>query len=190
MTLRTALNYAEKIEAWLLPVCHRTAIAGSIRRRRPECADVDLVVIPKRDDELNMFGEVMIARSAVWTFLDRYIAESDGRASWIAGRENLDGRNYLVQLPKCQLDIFIATPDTWGTMLMCRTGSKEHNIWLASKVKRMGGHWNPYQHLILSGGLPVDVRTEESIYHAVGIDFIPPGRREDEYLPKNAGLLP
>lgn len=178
MNLKTALQYAEKIESWLLPVCERTAIAGSIRRRRPECNDVDLVVISNRDDMVDMFGAVLVARTAVWSFLDRYIAESDGRASWIAGRENPDGRNYLVQLPKCQLDVFLATPETWGTMLMCRTGSKEHNIWLAHRVKRMGGHWNPYGYLTLDRGYPVDVRSEEAIYHAVGVDFIPPAKRE------------
>jgi DNA polymerase/3'-5' exonuclease PolX len=177
MHLTTAIHYADHIKSWLTPYCERIAIAGSVRRRRPHCNDIDIVVIPYAIEDRDMFGTVTSRKSAVWDFLDRYIMDSGGRASWIAGRENPDGRNYLVQLPKCQLDIFQATPDTWGTILLCRTGSKEHNIWLADKVKRAGGHWNPYHYLRL-GGHPVDVRTEESIYQAIGVEFIPPAQRE------------
>jgi len=177
MNFPTALKYAEQIEAWLLPYCERVAIAGSVRRRRPVCNDIDLVIIPRFIEDRDMFGTVTSRKSAVWDFLDRYIMDSGGRASWITGRENPDGRNYLIQLPKCQLDIFQATPDTWGTLLLCRTGSKEHNIWLAQRAKTLGGHWNPYRYLML-GGHPVDVRSEEPIYHALGVNFIPPAKRE------------
>lgn len=183
MELITAQRYAERITTWLLPYCERLQVAGSIRRERTVCNDVDLVVIPKVDVKRDLLGVAVQRRNLLWVFLERYVAESKGQATWLAGGAKEDGQNYLLQLPKCQLDIFCTTPEAWGTMLLCRTGSKEHNIWLADLVKRRGGHWNPYRYLTLDNR-PQDVRTEESIYAACGIDFIQPDRRDAEFLPR------
>jgi len=181
MNLITAQRYAEKILTWLMPHCERIQVAGSVRRARPECADIDLVVIPRLDVTRDMFGTVLTTRNVTWCFLCNYIAQSNGTAKWLAGQENEHGKNWLLQLPKCQCDIFTATPDTWGTVLLCRTGSKEHNIWLASRVKASGGHWHPAEYLRL-GGKTHDVRTEESIYAACGLPYIEPADRELPYL--------
>lgn len=43
----TALVIAEKIKAQLAPHCDRIEIAGSIRRKKPEVKDIEIVVIPK-----------------------------------------------------------------------------------------------------------------------------------------------
>ena len=47
MPLVTARVLAERIVDELRPFCERIEIAGSIRRRRPLCGDVDLVALPK-----------------------------------------------------------------------------------------------------------------------------------------------
>src|ERR1051326_2039897 len=50
MKLEEIEHHANVLVVALKPYCDRISIAGSIRRRRPECADIDLVVIPKLDD--------------------------------------------------------------------------------------------------------------------------------------------
>jgi DNA polymerase/3'-5' exonuclease PolX len=182
VNLITAERYAEKLTTWLLPFCDRIQVAGSIRRGCQECGDVDLVVIPKFNLVRDMFGVIESRRNQLHKHLAGYVADPENGAKWLAGEQNPDGRNYLVQLKKCQLDIFCATHETWGTLLLCRTGSKEHNIWLADLVKRRGGHWNPYTYLRI-GDTQHDVSTEESIYRAVGLDYITPRKREAGSLP-------
>ena len=183
MPLVTAERYANAIMEWLLPFCERITTVGSIRRRRPMCGDVDLVLIPRFEIQRDLLGATIGRVNLVWKELVRYVARSDGTAHWLAGEDRIDGRNYVLQLPKCQLDIFCARPKTWGTLVVCRTGSKEHNIWLASRAKSMGGHWDPYLGVLLHGQWQ-PVSTEEEVYRAVGLELIPPEKRELEYLRK------
>jgi DNA polymerase/3'-5' exonuclease PolX len=176
MKLSRATAYADKLVKWLDPYCERIAVAGSIRRERPNCNDVDLVVLCKIDYKLDLLGAIQSTHKPLHAFLTGYVADQDGRAQWLAGQDKPDGRNFLIQLPKCQLDIFCATIHTWGSLLLCRTGSKEHNIWLCSRAIRFGTHWNPYQGLA-SGG-EVIAHSEEAIYAALKLPWIAPRDRE------------
>lgn len=172
MPLRVARARAEKIVDWLRPFCERIEIAGSIRRKRPLCNDVDLVVIPKLEVERDLLGIETGKKILIQAFLQGYVSESGGRAEWLAEGD----RNLLLKLPKCQLDIWCAKEETWGTLLLCRTGSKEHNIWLAQRAGKLGKHWQPYRGMFGPGR--VASRTEEDVYMAVGLPFIPPEERE------------
>lgn len=50
MKLDKALEIAERIKELLAPYSERIEIAGSIRRKKPEVKDVELVAIPKPYD--------------------------------------------------------------------------------------------------------------------------------------------
>lgn len=184
MKLAQAQLYARKFVDWLSPVCERIEIAGSIRRERLIVNDVDLVVIPKRPVMKDLMGERIGSRNLLHEFLAHYIDHSavmvGTRPAWLAGKDNPDGRNFLIQTPKCQLDIFCATPDTWGTMLLCRTGSKEHNIWLATRAKDLHMHWNPYEGLSGHHGA-----SETEIYRALGLPWISPLDRERHFVSRS-----
>jgi len=77
-----------------------------------------------------------------------------------------------------QIDIYFASPATWATLLLIRTGSAENNIRLATLAKKKG--W----HLAASGDGLFDENdqriagdTEISIYKALGLPFQPPEKR-------------
>jgi DNA polymerase/3'-5' exonuclease PolX len=74
---------------------------------------------------------------------------------------------------------------TFATRMLCRTGSKEHNIWLAQRAQDRGGHWNPYEGLKLHGKL-VKAEIEEDIYRALGVPWIEPKNREIDWITRNA----
>ena len=190
MDLTTATKYATQIVAWLAPFCDRIQIAGSVRRQRPVCNDIDLVVIPKFGPApTDLFGNMNgLPPNTLHNALVNYVKDYnsalrplrpsvESAPRWQAGEHNPDGTNFILQLPKCQLDIYIATHENWGSKLLQRTGSKEHNVWLATRARDLGLRWE------LDAGLtgptcPTIGDTEENIYAALGVTFIPPADRE------------
>ena len=190
MNLATAQHYADKLLAWIQPYVDRADLAGSIRRQRAVCNDVDIVCIPQIKEERDLFGAVVARTNRLHQFLGEYVEDSDGRATFQSGGDT-PGKCVIIQLPKCQLDLWFATQDTFATRMLCRTGSKEHNIWLASRAKARGWKWNPYEGLIM-GGLWINddyvggdmhrLYTEEGIYAALGLPFIEPQHREIDVL--------
>ena len=186
MKLREAYLLADRIKGELAPMCERIEIAGSIRRARPEVNDIDLVLLPKP-------GMHAAIRERC---LRRCDLVTDG------------AQNLIVRLPTnggpasgFQVDLFFArgreqdllgsTPGNWGSILLCRTGSKEHNIWLCQRAESMGLKWQTYKGLMgpvkLEDGtngthgsneVVIASETEEEIFTALGLQMIPPVMRE------------
>ena len=169
--LPKAQAIAEKIAAALTPYCTRLEIAGSIRRRRPFCGDIDLVAEPRHGQK-----QALLTRCTQ-------------HATLLQGQDI----NFIYRLKDgTQLDLFLATPPeqdmferkpgNWGTLFLCRTGSKQHNIYIVETAKRNGMRWNPYHGLYRAKCLGpthwIAGETEESIFTALGLDFIPPEKRE------------
>jgi len=77
-----------------------------------------------------------------------------------------------------EIDLYFATPSTWSTLLLIRTGSKENNIRLATQAKRRGWRLNASgEGLFNDTGERVAGDTEKSIYQALGIPYQPPRDR-------------
>lgn len=183
MRLAQAERYALHIVDWLRPYCTRIEIAGSIRRRRTECNDVDIVCIPKLVPTEDLAGATGQVRNLVREELIRYV-----KATPLAGWRNetepkWDASNLLVQLPKCELDLWCANEMNFATRFMCRTGSREHNIWLAERAKRWGfERWDSYRGLVTKRGLLKVAATEAELYRALDLEFIAPENREFSFL--------
>lgn len=201
MTLSTATNYAEKLVLWLANTCTRIEIAGSVRRGFPVCNDIDLVVIPVLFQEKDMLGHLVSERNLAHGFLAQYISEQTGKwaakVGFIQGEKlTSESKQIMVQLPKCQLDIFLASKENFASRFLCRTGSREHNIWLCERADKFGYHWNPSEglirvkpegdgcgHLAIPRLIPTD--SEEAIYKHLQLPFIEPKDRELAYLQRN-----
>lgn len=170
MNLAFARKCADRLVARLQPACERIEIAGSIRRRRPQCGDIDLVIVPKLKPVHDLFGNVVANTNLAVLEIKKVFTE-------LKGLLVKDGDNYMViESSGIQVDIWFGTAETFGTLWMCRTGSKAHNIWLATGAAKRGGHWNPHQGLRVAG--KTWSRTEEEIYAAIGVPFLPPEARD------------
>lgn len=186
-----ARRYADKIVEWLAPYCERLEVAGSIRRQRPFCADIDIVCIPKITEQKDMLGQVIGRENFCLSFLQNYISASASlsasstRPRFISGGEK-EGKQVILQLPKCQLDLWFADAETFGTRLLCRTGSKEHNVWLCQRAQTRGLHWDTYNGLTnVDLAEPVPASTEPELYTALGLGYIAPKDRERDWLAQN-----
>lgn len=164
MKLAAAQLLAEKIVAELSPYCEQIEIAGSIRRRRPEVNDIDLVVLPR--DLVGLKGRC----------LQRATCLVHGAQNFSVALANGVKVDLWLAQPDSH-DLFDQFPGNWGTLLLCRTGSKEHNIHIAKTALAQGLAWDPYRGL-KCGSRIVACRTEEDIFTALKMPFIKPEDRE------------
>jgi len=76
------------------------------------------------------------------------------------------------------VDLYFATAETWATLLLIRTGSKENNIRLATLAKRRGWHLAANgDGLFDEKGRRVAGDSEESIYKALVLPYQEPWER-------------
>jgi DNA polymerase (family 10) len=166
LTLTQADKLAAKVTAELKPFCDRIEIAGSVRRRRPSVNDIDIVVLP-RPDQVNALRERVLRHTE---------PISDGPQvilTRLANGMQLD--LWIAQQP--HKDLFSQTPTNFGVLLLSRTGSKEHNIWLCQRAESLGRRLNPH-HGVFEGSKLLASATEEEVFEALDLDFIAPEKRE------------
>ena len=154
MDLEKAKAIATEVITKLAPYCQRIEVAGSVRRRKPFPADIDFVLIPS--DLWNLSQQVR------------------GLGSVIMSGDKLKRINHN----GVQVDLYYAMPETWATLLLIRTGSKENNIRLATLAKKRGWHLAASgDGLFNENGQRVAGDSEQSIYKALGLPWQEPWER-------------
>jgi DNA polymerase (family 10) len=78
-----------------------------------------------------------------------------------------------------QIDLRVVEPDAWGAALVYFTGSKEHNVRIRERAVRRGLLLNEYGLFRRDTEERVASRTEEEVYAALGMQWVPPPMRED-----------
>lgn len=171
MTLTRARALAEVISDVLSPLCERIQVAGSVRRSRPVVNDLDFVVL-LRPGQRAAFEQRATQSAAV--------VKSGEDILIVRLKDGTQVDFYFARPPGA--DLLAPVPGNWGTVLLCRTGSKEHNIYLAQQAQRAGFRWETMIGITLavdfSGRSVIASETEEDIFRALGMDFIPPEKRE------------
>ncbi len=156
MDLQQAQKIGDEVLKRLSPYCKpmRIEVVGSIRRRRPLPRDIDIVLIP----------------SDPWNLTHEIAGLGPAQAS--------GDKVKRVSYNGVQVDLYFATEETWATLLLIRTGSKQNNIRLAWLAKQK--EWR----LAASGdglfnekGERIAGDTEESIYEALGLRYQEPWER-------------
>src|SRR6516165_10068618 len=119
--------------------------------------------------------EALLGRSLV----DRVLGQGDAKTSVVTRRGT-------------QVDLRVVAPAQLGAALLYFTGSKGHNIKLRQRALSRGWTLNEYALAEIDGGRVVASETEEQIYAALGLPFIPPVLREDagEIEAAERGALP
>ena len=155
-----AMPVAERIVAALmeLDIVKSAHACGSLRRLSETIGDVDVLVESDRAaDVMSAFVEL--------PFVEDVIGHGDKKTS-VRTREGL------------QVDVRVVRTDELGAALLYFTGSKAHNIELRQRAIERGWTLNEYALSIEATGDVVASRTEEEIYDALGLEWIPPPMRE------------
>ncbi|HMQ33644.1 MAG TPA: PHP domain-containing protein, partial [Chloroflexaceae bacterium] len=172
--LGQALATAEELIAQL----HRAApgladatYTGSLRRARPTIGDIDLLAA----------AEDTAAVTAAFAGLPM-AAELIGAGEVKASVRLQNGM---------RADLLVVAPRRWGSALQHFTGSKEHNIHFRRIAQERGLTFSE-QGFAREDGALIECATEEEVYAALGMAWIPPELREDagEIEAAAAGPLP
>ncbi len=155
-----AAPQARELERHLrdIPGVEQVVIAGSFRRGRDTVGDLDVLVTAASADL------VMARFTGLPAVLD-VTARGTTRASVLL-RSGL------------QVDLRLVPPESFGAALHYFTGSKAHNVRVRRLGQQHGLKVNEYG--VFRGGERVAGDTEESVFSAVGLPFIPPELREDQ----------
>jgi DNA polymerase (family 10) len=161
MPLGRALPLAHELVRILekLPGVQQISLAGSLRRMRETVKDLDLLVTSTKP------ATVM----AVFTSLPQVaevLLQGETKAT-IRHREGI------------QVDLRVVEPDSFGAALQYFTGSKAHNIRVRELAVRKGLKVSEYGVFNEATGTRIAGTTEEDVYNAIGLPYIPPELRED-----------
>jgi DNA polymerase (family 10) len=162
--LAKARRYAEQIATALQPFCTRLEIAGSIRRERPYCGDVDIVAEPR--DEAALRARIVDGKEVI---------QNGPQNIHVRLTNGLEVQVFLAH-PESK-DMFDTKPSNWGSLLLLRTGSKEHNIFLTKTARANCAKWEVYNGIIRDGKV-IASATEQEIFDALHLKFVPPQKRE------------
>ncbi len=157
--LGVALPVAREVIAYLR---ERTdaqdlAAAGSVRRQEPTVGDVDIVCT-------SADAEAVVKAFTAWERAEAVLAEGPTKASiWLPGG--------------LQIDLRVLPAHLYGNLLQHFTGSREHNIQFRELAVRKNLRVSENGIVDLNDGRTIVCRTEQEVYAALGMAYIPPEMR-------------
>jgi DNA polymerase (family 10) len=161
-----AQEAAERIAAYLLAFAgvERVTPAGSLRRGRETAGDLDLLVTGPAC--LPGHTAAAVEHVAAYPGIHDIIAKGENKVSFHLA----DG---------LQVDVRLLPAAAYGAALQYFTGSKAHNVALRQRALKMGYTLSEWALARLDDESVVAAATEEEIYAALGMDWIPPELREN-----------
>ena len=153
------------------PGLERMEVAGSFRRRKETCGDVDILAQATGD------GTAVVTHFTEFPSAVRVDAAGGTKGNII--------------LPSgLSVDLRVIPEESWGAAMHYFTGSKEHNVRVRTEAVKRNLRLNEWGVFRIPEGVdPESVgktdgeriggRTEEEVFASVGLPWIPPELRED-----------
>jgi DNA polymerase (family X) len=165
--LDAAEAQADKISEHLrhYPGVEKATPAGSLRRGRETVGDLDILVT----------GPACCDDAERQKLID-HIIKLPGLMEILACGENKVSFRLRGGM---QVDVRFLPPDSFGAAMQYFTGSKGHNVALRQRALKMGYTLNEYSLARLDNQQVVASKSEDEIYSALKLDYIPPELREN-----------
>jgi DNA polymerase (family X) len=146
----------DTIESW--PHVRQLELVGSLRRMQETIGDLDMLAITDN-------AEDTLRRFTMLPQVNSVHSHGSNRA--------------LVRLKMgMDSDLWTVDKESYGAALIAWTGSKEHNIQLRTRAKKKGYLLDDYG--LFKGEKMIAGRSEEEVYAALGLAYIPPEIRTGE----------
>jgi DNA polymerase/3'-5' exonuclease PolX len=174
--LRVAKQLCDALKEWN----ERLIVAGSLRRRKAEVGDMEILYIPyyrvvpdglfdtRRVNMADFVLEKLLKAGVI-----RKRLNSIGSESW--GNKNKLAIHVASGIP---VDFFESRTASWFNYLVCRTGGAENNRQIAVAANRKGWKWNPYGAGFTDDkGQLIEVKSERDVFDFVGLPYREPWDR-------------
>jgi DNA polymerase (family 10) len=161
-----AREQADRISALIraFPGIDEITPAGSLRRGRETVGDLDLLVTgPACEPDV---VAAAVEHVATLPLIEKLLARGQNKVSFTVGN------NF-------QVDVRLLPRASYGAALQYFTGSKYHNVALRQRAIKRGLTLSEYALLRLEDNTIVAAASEEDIYRALDLAFIPPELREN-----------
>jgi DNA polymerase (family 10) len=144
---------------------------GSLRRGCETCGDLDILAAGAAPSLMDAFTS--------YRLVERILGRGETKSS-------------VVLAGGFQADLRLVPRESLGAAQQYFTGSKAHNIALRDRAIQRGLKLNEYGLFRVDGDAKVAGETEEGIYEALGLAFVPPELRENrgEIAAAEARTLP
>jgi len=147
------LNLSKKLSDELKKQSTRLDVVGSIRRKEKNINDIDIVLIPKD-------------REKIISVLEKYGSRIEGGDKKL--KYNIKG---------VSTEVYFATPNDYGAMLLTYTGPSGSNIGLRTKAKNQGYLLSQYGLFDRNTGKLLASKTEEDILKVLKHPYKKPEER-------------
>ena len=146
------IKIARSIYNGLKSLTYRQEIVGSIRRKKPNPVDVDIVVMPRGKkkviDYLGKKGKCILS----------------------------GGKRAAFNVKGVKVEVYFATSKSWGAHLIAYTGPSGYSIGLRMRARKRGYLLNQYG-LFDQNKRYIAGPTERSVYKALGKEYKAPELR-------------
>lgn len=186
MDLESAEKGAEIIRRQLMPATRQSLVCGSIRRRKPQPKDVEIVCEPEMVDAGQRDLFAMSPRiPAVDGLIDGWLRDGTARPRLDRNGRQAIGSRYKrlevdVGFPTfIPLDLFIvAPPAQWGLQVVIRTGSDLFARAMLARWKLVsGGGYSEDGCLHFADHSPYPTLEEADVFRACQVSWIFPSNR-------------
>jgi DNA polymerase/3'-5' exonuclease PolX len=152
LDLKEAETLAHRIKTAVETYCERIEVAGSIRRQKTKVHDIDFVVVTRNDAEWQKISE---------------------KLKHLKAKPYCSGNSLIKAFLPCpsgffQVDFYRAKLSTFGIHLLIRTGSADHNMWLAGYAISKGTRLK-YSEGLIKEGTPIAGENEQGVFAALGL---------------------
>ena len=161
-----AREFAERISKLILafPGIETVTPAGSLRRGRETVGDLDLLATgPACEPDV---VAAAVQHVATLPLIDNLLARGQNKVTFTL-RNNL------------QVDVRLLPRVSYGAAMQYFTGSKHHNVALRQRAIKRGLTLSEYALVRLEDNKIIASETEEAIYNALDLAYIPPELREN-----------
>jgi len=179
MELARAEGVAAEVVEALRPGCERIEVAGSVRRRKAEVKDLEVVYIARM---VEVRVDLFTTRPGPATemVISRLVAEGFWRFDEDVRRNGWKYKRMVHRASGLVVELFRAVEENWGLQLALRTGPAEFNHVLVSHTWEggvMSGGMEMRGGFLWKLGIRLASREEEEFFEQLGVPWWEPGER-------------
>lgn len=186
--LAQAARVADQFVTLIAPACHQIVVAGSVRRKRPDVGDIEIVAQPKIETRMvGLFAdqpvvEDRLAAQLEYLLIGGEIEKRETGKAW-------GPKHKILRYGDATIDLYTpAEPERFGLILAIRTGPAEWSNALVTPqsqrtrtgrdgmlpdVYRVRDGWLTWR----TSGERIPTPTELSLFAALGLPYLAPEDR-------------